>query len=416
MHYFTYHHHLLRCEEVDLREIAEAVGTPCYVYSHRTLLQHARVIDGAWSSFNHLTCYSVKANSNLAILHILAGEGLGADIVSGGELFRALRAGFPANKIVFSGVGKTVEEMRHALREGILCFNVESESELVTLDRVAREERRRAPVALRINPDIDPKTHPKTATGLKTSKFGIPHSRAIAVYKRAAELEWIDVVGIDAHIGSPIMSVKPFVDAAKRLVELVEQIRTAGIELSMIDIGGGLGITYDVEEPPSPKEWSGAVGEVLADAGLMIITEPGRSIMGNVAVLLTKVLYLKQNEEKNFIIVDAAMNDLVRPSLYDSFHRIQPVFQRERDAMVADVVGPVCESGDFLAKDRTITRPEEGDLLAVMSAGAYGFAMSSTYNSRPRVAEVIVKGHTWQVVRDRETHEDLVRGERLLSL
>lgn len=416
MHYFTYNNHLLQCEDVDLREIADAVGTPCYIYSHRTIVRHARVLDEAWSGFEHLTCYSVKANSNLAVLNILAGAGLGADIVSGGELFRALRAGFLPEKIVYSGVGKTAEEMRAALRAGILCFNVESEAELAALNRVAQEERKKASIALRVNPDIDPKTHPKTATGLKTAKFGIPHSRALDVYRRAAEMEWLDIMGIDAHIGSPIMSVKPFVEAAKRLVELVEGIRAEGIGLRTIDIGGGLGITYDVEEPPSPKEWAVAVGEALASAGLTVITEPGRSILGNAAILLTRVLYLKQNEAKNFIIVDAAMNDLVRPSLYDSYHRIQPVFQRERPSMVADIVGPVCESGDFLARDRTITAPEEGDLLAVMSAGAYGFSMSSTYNSRPRAAEVMVKGDTWQVVRDRETHEDLVRGERVLRV
>jgi len=416
MHYFTYDNHLLQCEEVDLREIADAVGTPCYVYSHRTIIRHARALDEAWSGFDHLTCYSLKANSNLAVLNVLAQEGLGADIVSGGELFRALAAGFPPEKIVFSGVGKTADEMRAALQAGILCFNVESEAELLALNRVAQQERKTASVAVRINPDIDPKTHPKTATGLKTSKFGIPHARAVEVYRRAAGMEWVRIVGIDAHIGSPIMSVKPFVDAAKRLVDLVEEIRAAGIELRTIDIGGGLGITYDVEEPPSPKEWAGAIGEVLANAGLRVITEPGRSIMGNTAILLTRVLYLKRNETKNFVIVDAAMNDLVRPSLYDSYHRIQSVFQRERPTMVADVVGPVCESSDFLARDRTITTPEQGDLLAVMSAGAYGFAMSSTYNSRPRAAEVMVKGDTWQVVRDRESYEDLIRGERVLTI
>ncbi len=416
MHYFTYNNHLLQCEEVDLREIADAVGTPCYVYSHRTIIRHARALDEAWSGFDHLTCYSLKANSNLAVLNVFAQEGLGADIVSGGELFRALAAGFPPEKIVFSGVGKTADEMRAGLQAGILCFNVESEAELLALSRVAQQERKTASVAVRINPDIDPKTHPKTATGLKTSKFGIPHARAVEVYRRAVGMEWVRIVGIDAHIGSPIMSVKPFVDAAKRLVDLVEDIRAAGIELRTIDIGGGLGITYDVEEPPSPKEWAGAIGEVLANAGLRVITEPGRSIMGNTAILLTRVLYLKRNEAKNFVIVDAAMNDLVRPSLYDSYHRIQSVFQRERPTMVADVVGPVCESGDFLARDRTITTPEQGDLLAVMSAGAYGFAMSSTYNSRPRAAEVMVKGDTWQVVRDRESYEDLIRGERVLTI
>ncbi|HOT36398.1 MAG TPA: diaminopimelate decarboxylase [Candidatus Latescibacteria bacterium] len=416
MHYFAYANEVLRGEEVDLRDIAESVGTPCYVYSHRTLLQHAHVLDAAWGEREHLTCYSVKACSNIAILRLFAQMGLGADIVSGGELYRALLAGFPPDKIVYSGVGKTTEEMREALRAGIFCFNVESEAELVELNRVAQREYRRARISLRINPEIDPKTHPKTATGLKTAKFGVPHSRAVETYRRASELEWLEVIGIDAHIGSPIMSVQPFVDAAKRLVDLVGHIRAEGIELKWIDIGGGLGITYDVEDPPTPKEWAAAVGDVLNDAGLGIITEPGRSIVGNAAVLLTKVLYLKRNEDKNFVVVDAAMNDLIRPSFYDSFHRIQPVVQRGTEPFVADVVGPVCESGDFLARNRSIARPEQGDILAVMSAGAYGFAMSSQYNSRRRAAEVMVKGGTWQVIRDRETCEDLVRGERFFTL
>jgi diaminopimelate decarboxylase len=416
MHYFSYAHDTLRCEDVGLDAIADAVGTPCYVYSHRTLVQHARVLDEAWGSCDHLTCYSVKACSNIAVLRLFAEMGLGADIVSAGELHRALMAGIPAAKIVFSGVGKTAEEMHVALRAGIHCFNVESEAELRTLNNVARQEKTRARVALRINPDIDPKTHPKTATGLKTAKFGVPHTQAIKTYQLAAGLEWLEVVGIDAHIGSPIMSVKPFVDAAHRLVDLVEQIRSTGIAIKSIDIGGGLGITYDAEDPPTPSEWASSVGEVLNGAGLSVITEPGRSIVGNAAVLLTKVLYLKRNEDKNFVIVDAAMNDLIRPSLYDSFHRIQPVVQRDTDSIIADVVGPVCESGDFLARARSLPQPDEGDLLAVMSAGAYGFAMSSTYNSRPRVAEVMVKGDTWQVIRDRETCDDLVRGERFLTI
>jgi len=292
---------------------------------------------------------------------------------------------------------------------------VESESELAALARVAEDQHRRAPVALRINPDVDPKTHPKVATGLRTSKFGIPHARAVELYRRAAAMDRLDVIGIDAHIGSNLASVKPFVDSARRLVDLVASIRAEGIALRMIDIGGGLGIRYNAETPPSPAEWSTAVGEVLAGAGLRIITEPGRSMVGNVGVLLTKVLYLKQNGEKNFVVVDAGMNDLVRPSFYDSFHRILPAVERDAPEMVADVVGPICESGDFLARDRAIVRPEEGDILAVMSAGAYGFAMSSTYNSRPRAAEVLVAGDRWQAIRDRETYEDLVRGERAFT-
>ncbi len=412
MDYFTYIDNRLHCEEVDLQRIADTVGTPCYVYSRRTLERHAAALDGAWGDLDHLTCYSVKANSNLALLSILAGRGLGADIVSGGELHRALTAAFPANRIVFSGVGKTADEMRYALREGILAFNVESEAELETLDRVAEEQGGRAPVSLRINPDVDPKTHPKVATGLATAKFGIPHSRAVEAYKAAAAMEWIDVVGIDAHIGSGLTAVDPFVEAAERLLGLIEEIRGLGIAIRMIDIGGGLGITYDAEEPPSPAEWSAAVGEVLGGAGLTIVTEPGRSMVGNAGCMLTTVLYLKRNEEKEFVVVDAGMNDLARPSLYDSYHRISPLYSRNVHEMTADVVGPICETGDVLARARALPRPDQGDVLAAMSAGAYGFTMSSNYNARPRPAEVLVDGHRWQVVRNRETYDDLMRGEK----
>ncbi len=416
MHHFDYYHGSLRCEEVELSDIASAVGTPCYVYSHRTLVRHAEVIDAAWARFRHLTCYSVKANSSLAVMRLFAERGLGADVVSGGELFRARAAGFPADRIVFSGVGKTADEMQYALREGILAFNVESVSELRALNSVAERRRLPAPVNLRINPDVDPKTHPKIATGLKSAKFGIPHDRALDAYREAASLEWINIVGIDAHIGSNLTSVAPFVEAARRMVELVERIRDEGIALTMADIGGGLGITYDAEDPPSPIEWGDAVGEVLASADLMVLTEPGRSIVGNAGVLLTRVLYLKEHGGKNFVVVDAGMNDLVRPSMYDSFHGVQPVMERQRERFTADVVGPICETGDFMARDRTMVRPDEGDLLAVMSAGAYGFTMASTYNSRPRVPEVMVKDSTWQVIRDRERYEDLTRGERFLTL
>ena len=416
MDHFQYQQDRLFCENVDLRDIAKAVGTPCYIYSHATLTRHADVIDKAWEGIDHLTCYSVKANSNHAVLSLLAGHGLGADVVSGGELFRALRAGFPAGKIVYSGVAKTADEMRFALREGILAFNVESAAELVVLNRVAGEERAVAPVSLRINPDVNPETHPKISTGLRSAKFGIPHEDARAVYGQAANMEWVRVLGIDAHIGSSLQSVKPFVDAAKRLVHLVEDVRGDGVEISMIDIGGGLGITYDTEEPPSPLDWSGAVAEVLSGAGLKIITEPGRSVVGNAGILLTRALYRKQNGDKNFVIVDSGMNDLVRPAMYDSYHKIVPVLTRGNDDITADIVGPICETGDVFAHDRTIEAPEQGDLLAVLSAGAYGYTMSSSYNSRPRVAEVMVKDDTWQVVRDRETWDDLVRGERAFTL
>jgi diaminopimelate decarboxylase len=416
MDHFQYQGDRLFCENVDLHDIADAVGSPCYIYSHATLTRHANVIDDAWEGIDHLTCYSVKANSNHAVLALLAGHGLGADIVSGGELFRAVRAGFPAGKIVYSGVAKTADEMRYALHEGILAFNVESAAELVELNRVAGEERIVAPVSLRINPDVNPDTHPKISTGLRTAKFGIPHENAQVVYRQAADMEWIRVLGIDAHIGSSLQTVKPFVDAAKRLVDLVESVRSDGVELSMIDIGGGLGITYDAEEPPSPADWSHAVGEVCNGAGLKIITEPGRSVVGNAGILLTRALYRKQNGDKNFVIVDSGMNDLIRPAMYESYHRIVPVLTRENDEITADIVGPICETGDVFAHDRKIETPEQGDLLAVLSAGAYGYTMSSTYNSRPRVAEVMVKDDSWQVVRDRETWDDLVRGERAFTL
>ena len=404
---------MLFAEEVDLRALAEVVGTPTYVYSYRTLKRHCTALHRAFGDRPHLTCYAVKANGNLALLRALAQEGIGADIVSGGELFRARTAGFPGERIVYSGVGKTEAEMRYALEEGIMCFNVESLPELDVLNRVAGEMGKVAPVALRVNPDVDPKTHPHIATGLRENKFGIAYEDALDAYKIASSLSNVKVVGVDAHIGSQITSVEPFVESVRRLVELVEKLGDEGIILEHIDIGGGLGIRYRDETPPEPAEWVKALLPVLEPTGLKVIFEPGRSLVGNAGILLTKVLYVKETPHKNFIVVDAAMTDLIRPALYGAYHEVLPVERRGEEEIVADIVGPVCESGDFLAKGRSIERPRRGDLLAVMSAGAYGFVMSSNYNARPRPAEVFVKGDRFQVVRERESYGDLVRGERL---
>ncbi len=411
MHFFQYHNGKLFCEETDIAAVAQRVGTPFYLYSQRTLLRHCDRIHRAFGTLEHLTCYSVKANSNLALLHILAQEGIGADVVSGGELFRALKAGFPPEHIVYSGVGKTESEIEYALREGILLFNVESIPELETVDRIAGQMGRIAPVALRINPDIDPHTHPYIATGLQENKFGIPYSQARESFKIAAGMKNLKVVGVDAHIGSQITTLAPFLDGAERLAELVQALRNEHINVKYIDIGGGLGIRYEDETPPEPSEWAGAIAPVLAKTGCKIIFEPGRSLVGNAGILVTRVLYIKQTPRKLFVIVDAGMNDLIRPSLYGSYHQIKPVTKSNSTRVKADVVGPICESGDFLAKERLIPLPKPGELLAVMSAGAYGSTMSSNYNSRPRCPEVLVDGPRYRIIRKRETYEDLVRGE-----
>ncbi len=415
MHAFRYKDNVLCGEEVPLDRVAEEVGTPVYVYSRRTIRDHYRRLDDAFSDIPHLICYSVKANSNLAVISVLAGEGAGADIVSGGELYRALKAGVPPKKIVFAGIGKTAEEMVYALRSGILMFNVESETELLLLDRVAGELGMRADIALRVNPDVDPATHPYVATGLKEAKFGIGMGEALAVYRRAAALPHIQVVGVHQHIGSQITSVEPFREALERTGELVRSLRNMGLEIRYINIGGGFGIPYGEEEVPYPVDYARALAPVLREHGCTVILEIGRMIVGNAGVLLTRVLYRKQSGEKRFLVVDAAMNDLIRPSLYGAFHRILPVVDHGREEETVDVVGPVCESGDFLARDRVLPRSEPGDLLAVMSAGAYGFVMSSNYNSRRRAAEVMVDGEDFLVVRQRESLEDLVRGERTLT-
>ena len=413
---FTYINGELCCESVPLRAVADAVGTPTYVYSRAALLGSYAAHDRAFAGVPHLICYAVKANSNLGVLATLARAGAGADIVSGGELFRALRAGVPPKKIIFSGVGKTREEMRDALKADILMFNVESVSELRALDEVAREMGTRAAVGVRVNPDVDPQTHPYISTGLKTSKFGIPIAEALAVYEEAAGLAGVEVLGIQMHIGSQLTKTSPFADAGARVAALAKTLRERGVAIRFLDVGGGLGIRYRDEHPPRHEDYAGALMPLARDLGVTVLTEPGRSIVGNAGILLTRVLYRKATEAKRFVIVDAAMNDLIRPSFYDAYHEIRPVDAARAAAVTetVDVVGPICESGDFLAQDRELPHVDEGDLVAVMSAGAYGFAMASNYNARPRAAEVLVDGAGYTIVRRRETYEDLVAGETMV--
>lgn len=414
MHDFTYLNDELCCEGVAVKEIAAAVGTPFYLYSAHTLQNHFKVFDGAFEGIKHLTCFSVKANSNLAVLRLIAGLGGGFDIVSGGELFRALRAGADPRKVVFSGVGKQPSELAYALENNILMFNLESSQELTAIDEVAGRLGIRAPIAIRVNPHIDPQTHPYISTGLKKNKFGIEMKRAIEDYRRAQQLKHVEVVGVDCHIGSQITDSKPFVEALAKIKELIQILRGHDIPVRYIDVGGGLGITYDREQPPHPREYAAALKRELEGLDCTLILEPGRVIVGNAGILVTRVLYIKEGSEKTFVTVDAAMNDLIRPSLYGAFQAIQPVVKPAGDAtMTADVVGPICESGDFFARDRALPRVAPDDLLAIMSAGAYGFTMSSNYNSRPRIPEVMVRGREFHLVRKREEYDDLIKGETI---
>ena len=413
MHHFQYQKDELYCEEVPVSEIARDVGTPFYLYSHATLIQHFRAFDEAFGDLRHLTCFSMKSNSSLAVLRLFAGEGGGVDIVSGGELHRALKAGVDSKKVVYSGVGKSVEDLIYALKSNILLFNVESSQEISLLNDVAKGLGKKAPVAIRVNPDIDPQTHPYVATGLKESKFGIDIRESLEEYARATTLDHLAVSGVSCHLGSQLVQTDPFLDALKELQRLIKTLQHSGIALSYLDLGGGLGITYDNEDPPLPKEYANAIQKELDIKNLTLILEPGRVIMGNGGILVTKVLYTKDAREKRFTIVDAGMNDLIRPSLYGSFHGVQPVKTLGRKKMKMDIVGPICESGDFFAKDRDVEALDPGELLAIMSSGAYGFSMSSNYNSRPRVAEVMVKGGQYDIIRSRETYEDLVKGERI---
>jgi diaminopimelate decarboxylase len=413
MHHFQYHDDQMYCEDVPISDIAREVGTPFYLYSHATLQRHFLAFQEAFEGISHLVCFSAKSNSNLAVLRLFANLGGGLDIVSGGELFRGLRAGIPPERIVFSGVGKRDDEISYALESGILMFNVESFQELDLINRCAAGLKKKAPIALRVNPDVDPKTHPYISTGLKKNKFGLNVEAVVEAYKAAHGCTHVDVIGISCHIGSQVTEVAPFVDALVRLQDLVATLGGLGMSIKYLDVGGGLGITYDQESPPHPSEYGRAIIETLDQAPLTLILEPGRVIVGNAGILVTKVLYTKRGEGKDFVIVDSAMNDLARPSLYGAYHAIEPIVRRLGGTMTADVVGPICESGDFLARNRKIPHVEAGDLLAVMSAGAYGFTMSSNYNSRPRVAEVMVKDDQFAVIRARESYEHLMAGESI---
>ncbi len=415
MDYFNYRNGRLWAEDVDLATVAARYGTPCYVYSRATIERHWHAFDDALAPHRHLVCYAVKANSNIAVLNLMARLGSGFDIVSVGELERVLAAGGEAGKVVFSGVGKRVDEMRRALEVGIKCFNVESEAELERLNEVAGEMGVEAPVSLRVNPDVDAQTHPYISTGLKENKFGIDIDAVVAVYRRAAALPHLRVEGVDCHIGSQLTQIAPFVDALERVLLLIDELARHGIEIHHLDIGGGLGIRYRDETPPEPAEYAAALGERLAGRALEIVIEPGRAIVGNAGVLLTTVEFLKCTEHKNFAIVDAAMNDLLRPALYAAWQEILPLNESATDAEVRhyDIVGPVCETGDFLGKERPLALAA-GELLAVRSAGAYGFTMSSNYNSRPRPAELMVDGDQLHLIRRRESVAELFAHESLL--
>lgn len=414
MSHFHYQNNQLYAEAVSLSQIAEEFGTPCYVYSRQALEQAYLAYKNAFASQNALICYAVKANSNLAVLNVLAKLGSGFDIVSGGELERVLAAGGSADKVIFSGVGKTQEELRHALEVGIHCFNVESEAELERLNAIAIEANLIAPISLRVNPDVDAKTHPYISTGLKENKFGINIDRALEVYQHAHNLDGIKVIGVDCHIGSQLINLSPYTDALQRLLDLVAKLGDIGITLKHLDLGGGLGVSYQDEIPPSPDEFAATIAPLLKNSKLDLILEPGRSISADAGVLLTKVEYLKSNGDKNFAVVDAAMNDLIRPALYQAWMDIIPVHNNlQGESGLYDIVGPVCESGDFLGKARELSITE-GDLLAVCSAGAYGFGMSSNYNTRNRAAEVLVDGENVHLARRRENYQDQLNLESLL--
>ncbi len=420
MNDFKYKNSELYAEGVPVNEIADKVGTPLYIYSHNTFLRHLNAYKNAFKQQRNTICFALKANSNLAILKLLANNGCGADVVSGGELYLALKAGINPNKIVYAGVGKTKEEITQALKSRILMFNIESSDEMKAIDRVAGSLKVKAPIALRVNPDIDPKTHPYISTGLKESKFGVPIEKAIEHYKLARSLPNLEILGIHVHIGSQITTIQPFIEAIKKVIVLAQTLKSNGIDIKNLDIGGGLGIPYDKETPPNPDELSKAVLPLLKGNNFNLILEPGRSIAGNTGIFVTKALYLKKHNnmgtaesQKEFVIVDGGMNDLLRPTLYNAFHNILPLKKNKRKKVLFDIVGPICESGDFLAKHRELNRVYQDDLLAVMSSGAYGFTMSSTYNSRPRVAEVLVKGKEFHIIREREKYTDLIRGIKI---
>jgi diaminopimelate decarboxylase len=416
VNYFEYRDDQLFAEEVSIADLARRIGTPMYVYSARTLRRHFRVFDEAFAGTDHLICYAMKALGNLSVLKLFASMGSGFDIVSVGELMRCLRIGADPQKIAYSGVGKTDEEIAAALEAGIMMFNVESRPELHRISELARRMKRRAPISIRVNPDLDPGTHPHIATGHRDSKFGVPLSQVDDYYAEAHELPNLDIVGLSTHIGSQITDTSPFDEAGRKIAEIVKRLRAAGMALRYLDVGGGLGIPYQ-EEPPPPAEYARTLLKPLAGLGLKIVAEPGRVLVGNAGILVTRVLYVKETDVKRFIVVDGAMNDLIRPVLYEAYHAIVPVDRRAAGKpVVADVVGPVCESGDFFARDRELQLPREGDLLALMSAGAYGFVMASNYNGRPRPPEVLVDGAAAHIVRERESFDDTVRGEPIVEL
>jgi len=411
MHYFQYHNNEMYCEDVPVQTIARQVGTPFYLYSHATLTRHFKAFNDAFEGLDRLVCFSAKANTSMAVLKLLAKLGSGLDIVSGGELFRGLKAGFLPDHIVYSGVGKRVDEIDFALEAGILMFNIESLEELELIQLRAAALHKKAFVSIRVNPDVDPKTHPYISTGLKKNKFGIDTESALSAYQRASRMSHISIVGIDCHIGSQITEIQPFEDALKSLKSLIQRLGTMGIPIRYLDMGGGLGITYREESPPQPFEYARAITHVLGDLKIQLILEPGRVIVGNAGILVTQVLYRKKGLVKEFVITDAGMNDLMRPILYNAYHEALPVVQSSGEPFTADIVGPICETGDFLAQDRQLTPVQSGDLLALMSAGAYGFVMSSNYCSRLRAAEVMVKGDQFAVIKNRETYADLIAGE-----
>ena len=418
MNHFEYRGGEMFAEGVPLKRIAQEVGTPAYVYSLATLKRHFQVFNEAFARVPHIVCFSVKANSNLALLRAFAKQGSGFDIVSGGELFRALKAGGDPKKIVFSGVGKKKAEIEYALNTGILMFNVESDEELTALNEIAATVGKKAPISLRVNPDVDPQTHPYISTGMKKAKFGVEIKKSLEAYKKAVSLPNIDVVGVDCHIGSQLTSLTPFVDALGKVREYLDRVlagemKKEGAQIRYLDLGGGLGINYHDETPPLPEEYAKAIIEGVEGLDVTLILEPGRVIVGNAGILLTEVQYIKETDMKKFVIVDAGMNDLIRPALYGSYQAIRPVVESTAEPILADVVGPICESGDFFARDREIARPRRGDLLAIMSAGAYGFTMASNYNSHPKPPEVLVDGDRYYIVRKRETFDDLINGEEI---
>jgi diaminopimelate decarboxylase len=415
MNYFAYQGNLLFAEDVAIDELAERFGTPLYVYSARTLRRHFRVLSDAFKGSDTLICFAMKALSNLSVLKLFNDMGAGFDIVSVGELMRCLRAGADARKIVFSGVGKTDEEIEAALKAGILMINVESRPELHRVSEVARRMGIQAPVSLRVNPDLDPGTHPHISTGHRDSKFGVPFAQIGEYYAEARSLPNLELAGLSTHIGSQITEIGPFVEAGEKVARIVRSLREDGISLKYLDLGGGLGIPYQ-EEPPPPSAYAAALLGPLRGIGLKLIIEPGRVLVGNAGILVTRVLYVKETDVKRFVVVDGAMNDLLRPVLYEAYHDIRPVTRGGSGMITADVVGPVCESGDFFAREREMPQVERGDLLAVMSAGAYGFVMASNYNSRPRAAEIIVNGAKYHVARERDTFEDIIRGEKIVTL